>query len=151
MHHTERVKAARPEFCPQMSSSGHGCVNKNQDSRSQPCPDGRGNMELPVDHRSEILVELYHELLAKPLSLPKESISQLAICRMGRAEICATIYNAKFNHSAPVKHLEPTGVRSLPNSRLDLIQTPKGGSLVSRSSEEPRSLQCGRKAGAQHP
>lgn len=58
MHHTKRVKAARSEFCPQMSSSGHGCVHKNQDSSSQPCPDGTGKIELPVDHRSEIPAEL---------------------------------------------------------------------------------------------
>lgn len=84
LHHTKRVEAARPKFCPKMSSSDHGCVPKNQDSSSQPCPGGTGNTELPVITGQRSLMNPLPNLCQK---------SACPIHRRENAEICATICN----------------------------------------------------------
>lgn len=120
MHHTQRVKAARSKFCPQMSSSDHGCVHKDQDSSSQPCPDG--NTELPVDHRPEIPVELSVTSFWPNLCLFQKTASpSFPSTGWGMQRFVQKFVIAQLNHPAPLKHLEPMGVRSLQNIRLDLI------------------------------
>lgn len=116
------VKAARSKFCPQTSSSDQGCVHKNQDSSSQPCPDGTGNTELPVGHRSEIPVELSITSFWPNLFLfQKIACPSFPSTGWGMQRFVQQFITAQLNHSAPLKHLEPMGVRSLHNIRLDLI------------------------------